>query len=51
MKPSSNIFSRESFSYISRNGNPQKTSYILSKESFSYISENEKPEKIIYISE
>ena len=46
----SNIFSRESFSYISGNGNPEKTSYIFPKESFSYISRNRNPEKILYIS-
>ena len=43
-------FSRERFSYTSRNGGPGKTSYIFSKESFSYILENENSEKTPYIS-
>ena len=48
----SNFFrfsSRERFSYISGNKNPEKISYIFSKESFSYNSGNENPEKIPYI--
>ena len=39
------IVSKESFSYISGNGNPEKISYILSRESFSYTSGNGNPEK------
>ena len=39
------IFSKERCSYISGNGNSEKTSYIFSKESFSYISGKGKPEK------
>ena len=48
----SNFFifsSREKFSYISGNKNPDKISYIFSNESFSYNSGNENPEKIPYI--
>ena len=44
-----NIFSRESCSYISGDGNPEKNYYVFSKESFFYISGNGNPEKTLYI--
>ena len=44
------IFSKEIFSYIPRNGKPEKISYIFLKESFFYISGNGNPEKIPYVS-
>ena len=46
----SNIFSKESCSYISGNGNPEKVSYIFWKESFSCVSGNGNSEQILYIS-
>ena len=44
------IFSRESCSYISGNGNSEKIFYIFLKENFPYMLGNGKSEKIPYIS-
>ena len=46
----SNIFSKESFSYISGNKNPQKF-FVFHKAELSYISGNRNPKKLIIFKE
>ena len=45
------IFSKESFFYISGNGNPEKVSFSFSKENCSYISGNGNPKKFLIFQE
>ena len=47
---SSNIFSKETFSYISRNGNPKKF-LIFQETELSYISGNGDPKKFLKFQE